>query len=479
MHWGRLTILVALICAFESTTFAQRKGDVLNLREGTVLNMEDGTSREVLAGAPVQVMGSGDGDIRVRMGAHFLLPRLEGTTRVICPARWAFGTVSAASAMTPTEAVMHYSTFLRSAPRDARAHFARSLAYLCDENVPASIKDCNRSIVLDDSNPNGFLHLGILCNKSLQRAEAVRAFSAAIAVCPECVLAFVERSRTYARLGRIDDGIADCDKAIDLQSDCFEAFLIRGDLHRRKGEFDAAIADLSRATTLSKTPEDSMAAYYFRGLVQFYKHDWRNALEEIDTSLDSETRALLGGGATLDTRFKDRSLLLRHRAEALSRMRDFDRALEDATLAIKIDPNNFMAYCTRGVILGKQKKYELAIADFNRGLHINTHESSLYYYRGSISFLTGHLDSAVKDFGVSIDLATTRRDKVDGFVWRAMAWMKQGNLAEAESDLSQAILLEPTRARLYSKRAAIWKELGNTGKAATDEQRARELKDAE
>lgn len=56
------------------------------------------------------------------------------------------------------------------------------------------------------------------------------------------------------------------------------------------------------------------------------------------------------------------------------------------------------------------KEYDLAISDYTKALHIDSHNPYTYYNRGITYDRKGLLDNAVKDFTLAITLHPTKGD---------------------------------------------------------------------
>lgn len=104
---------------------------------------------------------------------------------------------------------------------------------------------------------------------------------------PTAVMALADRCRVYAILGRLDDAIADCNRAIQLSPKFVNNMVASGDVptyddralaQLKAGRLDAALADYNQALELSaKNPE----ALYGRGLSKMKKGDKAGAKVDI------------------------------------------------------------------------------------------------------------------------------------------------------------------------------------------------------
>jgi tetratricopeptide (TPR) repeat protein len=94
--------------------------------------------------------------------------------------------------------------------------------------------------------------------------EAISDFDSAIALKPECALAYYNRACTYRKdVDDIQQAISNFTKAIELRSGYAEAYNNRGDLYGYVGDYQQAIVDFTKAIELK--PDYAMA-YVNRGI---------------------------------------------------------------------------------------------------------------------------------------------------------------------------------------------------------------------
>jgi tetratricopeptide (TPR) repeat protein len=82
----------------------------------------------------------------------------------------------------------------------------------------------------------------------------------------------------------------------------------------------------------------------------------------------------------------------------------FDQAIADFNMVLKIDPKSVSAYYNRGVAYGGKGQNDQAIADFNRVLKINPKSAGSYYNRAIAYYLKKEYDKSWKDIKQAQDL---------------------------------------------------------------------------
>jgi tetratricopeptide (TPR) repeat protein len=119
----------------------------------------------------------------------------------------------------------------------------------------------------------------------------------------------------------------------------------------------------------------------------------------------------------------------------------FDQAGAAATEAIRLDPNNTVAYGIRAESYRCRSEFEFAIADASAALRLNHPDAAFVYRtRGECFLRTKQFDRAISDASEAI-----RLDPANAFAFgtRGMAFCEKGEFANAVADLSEAHRLDP------------------------------------
>jgi tetratricopeptide (TPR) repeat protein len=117
---------------------------------------------------------------------------------------------------------------------------------------------------------------------------------------------------------------------------------------------------------------------------------------------------------------------------------DYDRAITNWTLAIRLAPNYANAYYNRGVVYAGKGDYNRAIADLNHAVRLSPNDAKAYHTRGIIHADKGDYEQAITDWARAIRLDPNYVNK-EGYD-RAIA------------DLDQAIKLDPNDRDAYYNR---------------------------
>lgn len=85
------------------------------------------------------------------------------------------------------------------------------------------------------------------------------------------------------------------------------------------------------------------------------------------------------------------------RAVVLTQRGDFDRAIEDYSTAIRLDPQSLVAYNNRGIVYASAGLYEEALRDFNQALSIDADSLIALNNRAIVYTLQGRYTDAISD----------------------------------------------------------------------------------
>jgi tetratricopeptide (TPR) repeat protein len=143
------------------------------------------------------------------------------------------------------------------------------------------------------------------------------------------------------------------------------------------------------------------------------------------------------------------------RAVAYVGKKDYDRAIEDFTSAIKTIPDAKM-YLARGLMYVEKENYDPAIEDFNAAIRIEL-DAGMYLERAKAHLYKKEYDKAIEDVNAEIRLYSDESDeKWEAYVVRSIAHTEKGNNAQASEDFDAALRMEEEQAKLYNTRAWIY-----------------------
>ena len=145
--------------------------------------------------------------------------------------------------------------------------------------------------------------------------------------------------------------------------------------------------------------------------------------------------------------------------------RNYERAVEHYTEALRLNPQLVEAYNNRGNAHLKKGDYDRAIEDLNTAIQLNPNFSDAYNNRGITYKNEGDFDRAIEDYTKAIDL---KPDYVDAYYNRGIAFQSQGLVDRAIEDYTKAIQLKPDYTSAYINRGVTYRDKGDFDRAIED-----------
>jgi tetratricopeptide (TPR) repeat protein len=135
---------------------------------------------------------------------------------------------------------------------------------------------------------------------------------------------------------------------------------------------------------------------------------------------------------------------------------NFQEALAQANLALKINPEYERAYNVRGSSYFALAKDDQALADFNRALEIEPKYEGAYYNRGCVYLRRKQYEGAISDLDRALKIKPIF---ASAFHNRGMAHMSQGEYLWALADFNRALEINPRLAQSYLNQGVVLEEL--------------------
>jgi tetratricopeptide (TPR) repeat protein len=122
------------------------------------------------------------------------------------------------------------------------------------------------------------------------------------------------------------------------------------------------------------------------------------------------------------------------------------------TEAIRLNPNNAVAYGKRGAAYASQGDYDHAITDLNAAIRLNPNNASAYSNRGVAYLKKGNYDQAITDFSAAIRFSP---NNATAYSRRGFAYANQRDYERAINDFAEAVRLDPNDAKAAASLAKV------------------------
>lgn len=141
-----------------------------------------------------------------------------------------------------------------------------------------------------------------------------------------------------------------------------------------------------------------------------------------------------------------RAELLFARGKAYLSLQQYDKAADDFTAVIALDPSSGDAYIDRGVAYHHLHQYERAISDYDQAIALNANLYAAHYNRGLSYFRLGRFAEARADFD---DAAQREPRDAKAIYGRGLSTVRMGGNGDA--DFTAAKRLDPAIADEFAR----------------------------
>jgi tetratricopeptide (TPR) repeat protein len=234
--------------------------------------------------------------------------------------------------------------------------------------------------------------LKVACLRDLHAYFAAHDFDHALKAAEELVELY-GRAQDWAMkgcclrmLGRYEEALDSCNKAIEISQDNSRAWCCRGEVLEQLGRYDEALDSLGRSIELDSGYEP---AWYFRGMVL-------GIVERYDESLDSFNKAI-----KLNS---NRPNIWHYRGIALNNLRRYDEALESLNKAVELEASDGEAWFTRGMVQYHLGKWDELLVSLDKAIDLGVTDGTLHFFRGSALTGLGRYDEALTSYDRAIEL---------------------------------------------------------------------------
>ncbi|MDR2717539.1 MAG: tetratricopeptide repeat protein [Treponema sp.] len=259
-------------------------------------------------------------------------------------------------------------------------------------------------------------------------------------------------------------------------------FIDRGIMFASRGEFEMAIADFTEALKLDP---NMGAAYKLRGAalyasvsrIIYVADDFGSIITYVPEGQISMNQTHAYEQVIADYTQAIRlnpndAIAYANRGNAYSDKSDYDRAIADYTQAIRLNPNYTIAYANRATAYIGKSDLDRAITDYNQAIRLDPNNVIAYYNRGKTYDTKKDYDRAIADYTQAIRLDPNH---VDSYIMRGNTYYRKGDLDRAITDYTQAIRLNPNYAEAYANRGNVYANKGDWNRAIADYEAALRL----
>lgn len=347
------------------------------------------------------------------------------------------------------KALADYNKAIEINPDNKDAYEKRSEFYKEQNDSSSALKDRESAMKIGEENADGFAYIdfGDSYKEAGNYLKAIENYTKAIETPPQFAFAdhrlpaYYARASLYVAQKEYDKALADCDEGIKLAKNSKDARAdfwikqlekIKADIASLKKSanapalkdtnallkrawnyftaenYDSALNDLNELIRIEPKP----GTYVLRAIIYERLKEYEKALADYNKAIELKP--------DYSSAYENRQLLLqkmnprreipnirdlRYQADEFVEKGDYKHAIKIYTEILKVEPNYPDALFHRGRTYLLMKKYDLALADYEKLLELSPkYDSSAYNNRGLAHENLGNLDKALADYEKASEL---------------------------------------------------------------------------
>ncbi|WP_245288188.1 tetratricopeptide repeat protein [Bradyrhizobium sp. Ec3.3] len=319
-----------------------------------------------------------------------------------------------------------------------------------DSKWDQAIADRTRLIELDPKNPERYTARAELWDKIDSYDQAIADFDAAVALQPNNPKLYLGRSSLWKEKGDATRALADLNQLVRLEPSA-ENFAKRAEFNVASDRAAAALNDYGMAIKLDpknvsylKSRADLLER---KGEVDAARADYMSIIQLYDATIAS--------APTSEAAYE--------RATLWRRLKDYQKALADYSLAIRLDPNDKYNFDSRAHLVQEMVDGAPQVMKYLDEF-VSKEPTFADNYRIRAEYRDeSAIDKNLTDYDQAIRI---KPDDVDLRLARAALLEKKGNLAGAIADYDRAVQIDPRNAQALYRRGMAKSSRGDRTGAA-------------
>lgn len=261
-----------------------------------------------------------------------------------------------------------------------------------------AIESASKAIQLAPRYGTAYNNLGYAYLQKGEFQKAIQALTTAIGILGNTPITLTSRGEAYLRSGYQDAALADLNEAIRLLPSHYVAYRYRGLVYEAKRQHDQAIADFDEALRLK--PDDAVALYWRKEIYAAKGETPPPGPAQGDTARSDPANYPFQPventpQAEEKRKASIRELLLRGMPSA--QRSNPDRAIAEATEAIKAKPNAIVGYAMRAYGHVARGDFERAVEDYSAMAKLEPRNPQVYLHRAAAYEMQGQIYDALDD----------------------------------------------------------------------------------
>jgi tetratricopeptide (TPR) repeat protein len=375
--------------------------------------------------------------------------------------------------------------------RYANAYINRGNAWFAKEDFNKAAADYAKAIESDSKSAAAHFNYGLAHHRLEQYEKAIPSFDTAIKLDPGQADYWKTRGNAKYNLSRYQESLTDYNKAIQLNPSFGYAHYDRGLSYEQLKEYQAALSDFRRAAELipesdswnqeAKTRaglmEDNIASLGSGGTedksdsdgAALAESDWDNCAGNDDDKSIAACAEIIAAGKEPP---KNMAMAYSNKARAHYHKNEHDQAIDDASEAIRLNPNFTNAYLNRGNAYFGKEEFEKAADDYASAIGTNKKNPDAHFNFGLAHHRMKNYEKAIASFDTAISLDSK---SADYYKTRGNAKYNLDRYRESIGDYDKAIQLNPSFGYAHYDRGLSYEQLGEFQSALDNFRKAANL----
>ncbi|MEW6470098.1 MAG: tetratricopeptide repeat protein [Bacteroidota bacterium] len=280
---------------------------------------------------------------------------------------------------------------------------------------------------------------------------AMQDFSALINKNDAQTKSYLKKKADYDKLTEYEKALIESAELLTDRPDLAKPYYYRGMCYLGLGNKTNASKDFDMAISILPKYADAM---YERASLKMQEGKKDEACIEMRAAAD------LGSEKAKDA-FEDNfcwSASMNYVKEGTTKLNlaQYDAAIIDFNLAIKLSPDSAGIYIKRGQCWYGLGKFDKAILDFTKAISLDENKPEYYYRRGLAFYSQEKFKEASEDFGRAVKLD---QNYADAWLYRAYCSEGLNNPKDALYNYGQVIRIKPDDGLAYYKRGLLKRDM--------------------
>jgi tetratricopeptide (TPR) repeat protein len=314
-------------------------------------------------------------------------------------------------------AISDYLEAIRLSPSYHNAYSGLGYAYLNKNEYDKALNAFSKAISLSPKEINYYSAKGSVFQSKKEYDSAIIYYNQIIRLDPRNILGYRNRANVYIVKKDYERAITEYNQFLRIDSLNASAYGSRASIHRTIKNYEASINDYTNALRLSPK---NLVGYSLRGHVYKLMGETQKAINDLNEYV----------------KLSGKSTAYSSRARLYADLKKYELALADYNKALEIDPKDITARINRIIFYENTKQYDLAVTEVETVLGIEPKNAYVHYLKAVLLKDQGNYQLAIKSAEKSVELDT---ESFSGYVGIISPLLRLGDIEKASQYAKKAI----------------------------------------